>query len=143
MSRSLLLMLLRCWMFALLGMSTAQAQTFVMHCDVEGTIPALNDLKLKPAEVTLEIQAMGHNLFLKMKGPKPYELFVNTLTTEQFEGKNLTNAQRMGLQNRNLSTGDMREVRITRQGLELSGYSDIDYQRKKVRMSFEGTCRTN
>ena len=122
-----------------LGVSCALAQTFVMHCEVEGSIPALDDLKLKPAQVTLEIQAMGHNLFLKMKGPKPYELFVNTLTTEQFEGKNLTNAQRMGLQNRNISTGDMREVRISRQGLELSGYSDIEYRRKKVRMTFEGS----
>ena len=49
----------------------------------------------------------------------------------------------MGLQNRHIKNGDMREVRITRQGLELSGYSDIEYRRKKVRMTFEGTCHTN
>ena len=36
----------------------------------------------------------------------------------------------------------LREVRITRQGLEISGYSDIEYRRKKVRMAFEGTCQT-
>jgi hypothetical protein len=140
MPRCFLKFLLPLWLW--LGLSTAWAQTFVMHCDVEGTIPAMDDLKLKPAQVTLEIQAMGNNLFLKIKGPVPYELFVNTLTTEQYEGKNLTNAQRMGLQNRHLKNGDMREVRISRQGLELSGYSDIEYRRKKVRMSFEGICRT-
>ena len=143
MTRSLLKWLMPLWAWACWGLTPAVAQTFVMHCEVEGTLPALDDLKLKPAQVTLEIQAMGHNLFLKMKGPKPYELFVNTLTTEQFEGKNLTNAQRMGLQNRNIRNGDMREIRITRQGLELSGYSDIEYQRKKVRMTLEGICRTD
>jgi hypothetical protein len=141
MSRTCLKWLLPVWLG--LGFTFVWAQTFVMHCDVEGTIPALEDLKLKPAQVTLEIQALGHNLFLKMNGPAPYAFFLNTLTTEQYEGKNLTNAQRMGLQNRHIKNGDMREVRITRQGLELSGYSDIEYRRKKVRMTFEGTCHTS
>ncbi len=130
-------------LFLGLGITSVWAQTFVMHCDVEGTIPAIDDLKLKPAQVTLEIQSLGHNLFLKINGPAPYALFLNTLTTEHYEGKNLTNAQRLGLQNRHIKNGDMREVRITRQGLELSGYSDIEYRRKKVRMAFEGTCQTN
>jgi hypothetical protein len=37
----------------------AFAQTFKMPCEVEATIPAMEDVKIKPQKVVIEIQSMG------------------------------------------------------------------------------------
>jgi len=47
--------------FFLLAISLGQtvwAQTFIMSCELEGVIPALEDKKLKPEKVVVEIQTM-------------------------------------------------------------------------------------
>jgi hypothetical protein len=51
---------------AALFASSAFAQTFKMPCEVEATIPAMEDVKIKPQKVVIEIQSMGKNIFLKM-----------------------------------------------------------------------------
>ena len=121
--------------------TSAQAETYTVQCSIEGTIAALEDKKLPAAEVSIEIQAIGNNLYFKVQGPKPYEMFINTLTTDQFVGKNLTNASGMGIQQKTLATGEMRELRIARANMALSGYSDIVYRRKNHRMGIQGQCR--
>ncbi len=117
------------------------AETYSVRCTVEGTIAALDDKKLPAAEVSIEIQSIGNNLFFKVQGPKPYEMFINTLTTDQFVGKNLTNASGMGIQQKTVANGEMRELRIARANMALSGYSDFIYQRKTQRLSLQGQCR--
>ena len=76
---------------------TVWAQTFKMSCELEGVIPALEDRKLKPEKVVVEIQTMGKNLFMKVVGSNLYTVQASSLTTEEFVGKNLTSEKLMGV----------------------------------------------
>jgi len=126
----------------LLGLPvTALAEIFTMRCNIEGTIPALEDKKIPAAEVSIEIQSIGNNLYFKVQGAKPYEMFINTLTTDQFVGKNLTNPSSMGIQQKTVANGEVRELRLARGNMALSGYADIPYQRKTQRMNLQGQCK--
>jgi len=123
-----------------LGGSLAQAQTFRLSCEVQGTIPVLEDRKLKPATVVVEMQSIGKNIFLKLSGSRYYEMKVSSLTTEAFTGTNLTTAGVIGARARHNDTGRVTEIRIERDTILLSGYNDIDFRGKVVRMNLEGPC---
>ena len=126
----------------LLGLpATAQAEIFTMRCTIEGSFPALEDKKVPAAEVSIEIQSIGNNLYFKVQGAKPYEMFINTLTTDQFVGKNLTNPSSMGIQQKTVANGEVRELRFARANMALSGYADVPYQRKTQRMNLQGQCK--
>ena len=120
---------------------TAQAEIFTMRCTIEGSFPALEDKKVPAAEVSIEIQSIGNNLYFKVQGAKPYEMFINTLTTDQFVGKNLTNPSSMGIQQKTVANGEVRELRFARANMALSGYADVSYQRKTQRMNLQGQCK--
>ena len=122
------------------GMAPALAQTFKMPCEVEGVIPALEDLKIKPEKATMEIQTMGKNIFLKLNGPGLYQVQVSSLTAEDFVGKNLTTAKEMGAYRKNKLTGAESEIRIEQATVLLSAYTDTVYQGKKVRLNITGPC---
>ena len=121
--------------------STATAEIFNVRCSIEGSLPALEDKKFPAAEVSIEIQSIGNNLYFKMQGAKPYEMFINTLTTDQFVGKNLTNPSSMGIQQKTVANGEVRELRFARANMALSGYADVPYQRKTQRMNLQGQCK--
>ena len=126
----------------LLGLPRAAlAEIFTMRCSIEGSFPQLEDKKVPPADVSIEIQSIGNNLYFKVQGAKPYEMFINTLTTDQFVGKNLTNASSMGIQQKSVANGEVRELRIARANMALSGYADVPYQRKTQRMTLQGQCK--
>jgi hypothetical protein len=91
--------------------------------------------------VSIEIQSIGNNLYFKVQGAKPYEMFINTLTTDQFVGKNLTNPSSMGIQQKTVANGEVRELRFARANMALSGYADVPYQRKTQRMNLQGQCK--
>ncbi len=122
------------------GMTPALAQTFKMPCEVEGVIPALDDLKIKPEKATMEIQTMGKNIFLKLNGPGLYQVQVSSLTAEDFVGKNLTTAKEMGAYRKNKLTGAESEIRIEQATVLLSAYTDTVYQGKKVRLNITAPC---
>jgi hypothetical protein len=126
----------------LLGLTcaSAQAQTFRLYCDLEGTIPVLEDKKLKPARVTVEMQSIGKNIFFKLVGPRYYDMKVSSLTTETFTGKNLTTGAVIGARARHNDNGRETEIRIERESIQLTGYSDIDYRGKVLRMNLDGRC---
>ena len=124
---------------ALLGVP-AFAQTFKMPCDVEATIPAMEDVKIKPQKVVIEIQSMGKNIFLKMNGPEPYLLIANSLATEEYTGKNLTTAKEMGAFRKHKVTGAESEIRIDQATVVVTAYHDTTYMGKKVRMNITGPC---
>lgn len=124
---------------ALLGMP-AFGQTFKMPCEVEATIPAAEDVKIKPQKVVIEIQSMGKNIFLKMNGPEPYTLIANSLATEEFTGKNLTTAKEMGAFRKHKVTGAESEIRIEQATVIVSAYHDTTYMGKKVRINITGPC---
>ena len=121
--------------------STAFAEIFNVRCSIEGSLPALEDKKFPAAEVSIEIQSIGNNLYFKMQGAKPYEMFINTLTTDQFVGKNLTNPSSMGIQQKTVANGEVRELRFARANMALSGYADVPFQRKTQRMNLQGQCK--
>jgi hypothetical protein len=118
----------------------AFAQTFKMPCLVEATIPAMEDVKIKPEKVVIEIQSLGKNIFLKMNGPEPYLLIANSLATEEFMGKNLTTAKEMGAFRKHKVTGAESEIRIDQATVVVTAYHDTTYMGKKVRMNITGPC---
>ncbi len=120
--------------------STAFAQTFKMPCEVEGAIPAMEDLKLKPQKVVIEIQSLGSNIFLKMNGPEPYVLIANSLSTEEFNGKNLTTAKEMGAFRKHKVSGAESEIRIAQATVIVTAFTDTTYLGKKVRVNITGPC---
>ena len=118
----------------------AFAQTFKMPCLVEATIPLMEDVKIKPEKVVIEIQSLGKNIFLKMNGPEPYLLIANSLATEEFMGKNLTTAKEMGAFRKHKVTGAESEIRIDQATVVVTAYHDTTYMGKKVRMTITGPC---
>jgi len=116
------------------------AQTFKMPCEVEATIPAMEDVKIKPQKVVIEIQSMGKNIFLKMNGPEPYLLIANSLATEEYTGKNLTTAKEMGAFRKHKVTGAESEIRIEQATVIVTAFNDITYMGKKVRINITGPC---
>jgi hypothetical protein len=111
-----------------------------MPCEVEATIPTLEDVKLKPQKVVIEIQSMGKNIFLKMNGPEPFLIIANSLATEEFAGKNLTTAKEMGAFRKHKVTGAESEIRIEQATVIVTAYNDISYMGKKVRINITGPC---
>jgi hypothetical protein len=118
----------------------AFGQTFKMPCEVEATVPAMEDMKIKPQKVVIEIQSMGKNIFLKMNGPEPYVLIANSLATEEYTGKNLTTAKEMGAFRKHKVTGAESEIRIEQATVIVNAYHDTTYMGKKVRINITGPC---
>jgi len=116
------------------------AQTFKISCELEGVIPSLEDRKLKPEKVVVEIQTMGKNLFMKVVGPNLYTVQASSLTTEEFTGKNLTSEKLMGVNRKNKATGHESEIRIERETVMMTAFNDIDYRGKTVRVLLSGPC---
>jgi hypothetical protein len=128
-------------LFMMAGLAPpAFAQTFKMPCEVEATIPLMEDVKIKPQKVVIEIQSMGKNIFLKMNGPEPYLVIANSLATEEFTGKNLTTAKEMGAFRKHKVTGAESEIRIEQATVIVSAFNDITYMGKKVRVNITGPC---
>jgi hypothetical protein len=128
------------FLYVVVYVAPAHAQTFKMPCEVEATIPAMEDVKIKPQKVVIEIQSMGKNIFLKMNGPEPYLLIANSLATEEFTGKNLTTAKEMGAFRKHKVTGAESEIRIEQATVIVTAYHDINYMGKKVRINITGPC---
>lgn len=127
----------------LLGIFLSQpiwAQTFKIACELEGIIPALEDRKLKPEKVVVEIQTMGKNLFMKVVGSNFYTVQASSLTTEEFVGKNLTSEKLMGVTRKHKATGFESEVRIERETVMMTAFNDMDYRGKAVRVLLSGPC---
>ena len=116
------------------------AQTFKIYCELEGVIPALEDRKLKPEKVVVEIQTMGKNLFMKVVGSNFYTVQASSLTTEEFIGKNLTSEKLMGVTRKHKATGFESEVRIERETVMMTAFNDMDYRGKTVRVLLSGPC---
>lgn len=122
------------------SVAPAYAQTFKMPCEVEATIPAMEEVKIKPQKVVIEIQSMGKNIFLKMNGPEPFVMIANSLATEEFTGKNLTTAKEMGAFRKHKVTGAESEIRIDQATANVTAFNDINYMGKKVRINITGPC---
>ena len=116
------------------------AQTFKISCELEGVIPALEDRKLKPEKVVVEIQTMGKNIFMKVVGSNLYTVQASSLTTEDFAGSNLTSQKQMGVTRKNKTTGFESEIRIERETVMMTAFNDMEYRGKTVRVLLSGPC---
>jgi len=119
----------------------AQAQTFKLECEVEGVIAQLDNKKLPPAKVSIEIQNIGWHMYFNVVGPPDYQMRVSTLITEQYQGTNLSNASRLGANKKNKSNGLESQVVIDRATVSYSGYNDVDQRGKLLRIAYEGKCK--
>ncbi len=119
----------------------AQAQTFKIDCDAEASIPRLDNKKLTPAKITIELQNIGRHVYFNVVGPADYQMRVSSLITEQYLGANLTTASRLGANKKNRANGRENQITIERESVTYAGYNDTDYQGKSVRILFEGKCK--
>ena len=119
----------------------AQAQTFKLECEAEGLIVQLDNKKLPPAKVSIEIQNIGWHMYFNVVGPPDYQMRVSSLITEQYQGTNLSNASRLGANKKNKSNGHETQVVIDRATVSYSGYNDVDQRGKLVRIAYEGKCK--
>ena len=134
----------RWWMALSLGVmawQSANAQTFKMPCQVEGVIPALEDRKIAPEKIEVEIQSMGKNIFLKVNGSKLYQVQASSLTTDDFAGKNLTSSKQLGAMRKHQLTGFVSEIRIERETVTLYAYHDIVYRGRSEERRVGKECR--
>ena len=119
----------------------AQAQTFKLECEAEGVIAQLDNKKLPPAKVSIEIQNIGWHMYFNVVGPLDYQMRVSSLITEQYQGSNLSNASRLGANKKNKSNGHETQIVIDRATVSYSGYNDVDQRGKLVRILYEGKCK--
>ena len=119
----------------------AQAQTFKLECEAEGLIVQLDNKKLPPAKVSIEIQNIGWHMYFNVVGPLDYQMRVSSLITEQYQGTNLSSASRLGANKKNKSNGHETQVVIDRATVSYSGYNDVDQRGKLVRIAYEGKCK--
>ena len=129
-----------CALFCCLVSLNGHAEVFKMSCEVEGTIEQLDDKKFVPAKVVIEIQSIGKNIFINLTGPKLYEMRISSLSTEKFTGKNLTNAEHLGVSSKSVEGGQSSEIVIGREKVFLKAFKDTVYAGAPVRVNFQGPC---
>ena len=119
----------------------AQAQTFKLECEAEGIIAQLDNKKLPPAKVSIEIQNIGWHMYFNVIGPPDYQMRVSSLITEQYQGANLSNASRLGASKKNKSNGHENQILIDRATVSYTGYNDVEQRGKLLRIAYEGKCK--
>ncbi len=127
---------------ALAGLAaSAQAQVFKIECEVEGKIPSLDDTRIAPAKVTVELQTIGKHLYFNVVGPRYYQMQVSSLVTEAYLGTNLSSSTRIGARRKHRASDKESEIVIERSPVELIAHHDIDYKGKSVRLDYAGKCK--
>ncbi len=132
---------LQSWVLgSMLFASVALAQPIRLQCEVEGKF-ADAETKVAPARVAIELQVIGRHLYFTVIGPRPYEMRVSTLVTEEYEGTNLTSASQLGARRRHRASGQETSLLIERGSIELAAYNDVPVQSKLQRFKYTGKCK--
>lgn len=118
----------------------AWAQPIKLQCEVEGKF-ADAEGKASAARVGVELQVIGRHLYFTVIGPKPFEMRVSTLVTEEYEGTNLTSSTQLGARRRHRASGQETSLLIERGSIELSAYNEVPVQGKLQRFKYAGKCR--
>jgi len=119
---------------------SASAQTYLVHCDIDGVVPVLNDKVIKTTSIEMEAQVIGKNIYFLIKEPKIYAMRVNSIETEKFLGTNLSNEYRIGARIKDRATGQQSEITIDRKTARVHGFHDVELKKNTVRVNFEGPC---
>jgi hypothetical protein len=105
-------------------MASFSAWGYTLTCEAQGSFPEMEKIVVKPATVEVNIESIGNHLYIKVEGPKLYGMFVNTLTTEEFKGQDLTLKPIFGSNANTLSVKES-EIKITRQPVTLFASKDV------------------
>lgn len=132
----------RCLLILALTLSVrgAWAQPIKMQCDVEGKF-ADTEGKATAARVAIELQVIGRHMYFTVIGPRPFEMRVSTLVTEDYEGANLTSSSQLGARRRHRASGQETSLLIERGSIEISAYNDVAAQGKLQRFKYTGKCK--
>jgi hypothetical protein len=137
----LLLRALLVWGFSwTLLTSKLQAQTYLVHCDIDGVVPVLNNKAIKTTSIEMEVQVIGKNIYFLVKEPKIYAMRVNSIETEKFLGTNLSDEQRIGARIKDRALGLQSEITLNRKTAAVRGFHDLELKKSVVRINFEGPC---
>jgi hypothetical protein len=138
---SLLLGALRTGLFTLVLGGSPVAWSYTLTCEVQGSFPDLEKMIVQPATVTIDISSIGNHLYIKMDGPKLYNMFVNTLISPEFEGTDLTSDTSIWVKRRNVQTKEEAEIKIRRQPVFVQALKDVKRYGKDMKFVVSGPCK--
>ena len=131
----------RAGLLALLISTMVPSWAYTLTCDVQGKFPELDKIVLEPAIVTIDITSIGNHLYLKMDGPKLYNMFANTIISPEFEGQDLTSDTSIWVRRKNVQTKEETEIKITRQPVTVKAMKDVKRYGKDMKLLVSGPCQ--
>ena len=117
------------------------AWSYTLTCDVQGSFPELDKIVVQPATVTIDISSIGNHLYIKMEGPKLYNMFANTIISPEFEGQDLTSDTSIWVKRRNIQTKEETEIKIRRQPVFVQALKDVKRYGKEMKFLVSGPCK--
>jgi hypothetical protein len=122
-------------------MASFSAWGYTLTCEAQGSFPEMEKIVVKPATVEVNIESIGNHLYIKVEGPKLYGMFVNTLTTEEFKGQDLTSKTSIWIKRKHLVSQEESEIKITRQPVTLFASKDVQRYGKNLKFVVTGPCQ--
>ena len=122
-------------------LASFSAWGYTLTCDAQGSFPEMDKIVVKPASVEVNIESIGNHLYIKIEGPKLYGMFVNTLTTEEFKGQDLTSKTSIWVKRKNLASQEETEIKISRQPVTLYASKDVLRYGKNLKFLVTGPCQ--
>ena len=131
----------RAGLLALLISTMVPSWAYTLTCDVQGKFPEMDKIVLEPATVTIDITSIGNHLYIKMDGPKLYNMFANTIISPEFEGQDLTSDTSIWVRRKNVQTKEETEIKITRQPVTVKAMKDVKRYGKDMKLLVSGPCQ--
>jgi len=114
---------------------------YTLTCEVQGRFPEMEKIVLPAASVTIDISSIGNHLYIKMEGPKLYNMFVNTLTSTEFEGTDLTSDTSIWVKRRSIQSKEETEIKIKREPVFVKAIKDVRRYGKDLKLVVSGPCQ--
>ena len=114
---------------------------YTLTCDVQAKFPEMDKIVLDPATVTIDITSIGNHLYIKMEGPKLYNMFANTIISPEFEGQDLTSDTSIWVRRKNVQSKEETEIKIMRQPVYLKAMKDVKRYGKDLKLLVTGPCQ--
>ena len=133
--------LVRTSLVALLLAMAHPCLAYTLTCDVQGKFPEMDKIVLDPATVTIDISSIGNHLYIKMEGPKLYNMFANTIISPEYEGQDLTSDTSIWVKRKNIQTKEETEIKIMRQPVFLKAMKDVKRYGKDMKLLISGPCQ--
>jgi len=131
----------RACLIALLLAVMGPAWAYTLTCDVQGKFPEFDKIVLDPATVTVDISSIGDHLYIKIDGPKIYNMFANTIISPEFEGVDLTSNTSIWVKRKNIQTKEETEIKIMRQPVYLKAMKDVKRYGRELKLLVTGPCQ--